>query len=112
VLPVSSRQTTSEEAISPSFIEAGLGLKEIAPHGDGNRTQVPSGKIGTVQDVANVVLFLGSGLSDTSQVRPSMSIEAHTCTDSLFVFSPLFHTLYAKSLLIQDFVSKPGVAIS
>jgi NAD(P)-dependent dehydrogenase (short-subunit alcohol dehydrogenase family) len=51
-------------AVAPGFIEAGMGLEEIARRGDEIRAQVPSGKIGTAQDVANVVLFLASDLSD------------------------------------------------
>jgi NAD(P)-dependent dehydrogenase (short-subunit alcohol dehydrogenase family) len=51
-------------AIAPGFIEAGMGLEDIAHHGEEIRAQIPSGKIGTAQDVANVVLFLASGLSD------------------------------------------------
>lgn len=51
-------------AVAPGFIEAGMGLKGIAEHGDEIREQIPSGRIGTPQDVANVVLFLASGLSD------------------------------------------------
>lgn len=51
-------------AVAPGFIEAGMGIEEIARHGQEIRSQIPSGKIGTAQDVANVVLFLASGLSD------------------------------------------------
>jgi 3-oxoacyl-[acyl-carrier protein] reductase len=51
-------------AVAPGFIEAGMGLEGIAHRGDEIRAQVPSGKIGTAQDVANVVLFLASDLSD------------------------------------------------
>jgi 3-oxoacyl-[acyl-carrier protein] reductase len=51
-------------AVAPGFIEAGMGLDGIARYGDEIRAQVPSGKIGTAQDVANVVLFLASDLSN------------------------------------------------
>jgi NAD(P)-dependent dehydrogenase (short-subunit alcohol dehydrogenase family) len=51
-------------AVAPGFIESGMALETIARHGDEIRAQVPSGKIGTAQDVANVVLFLASSLSD------------------------------------------------
>ncbi len=51
-------------AVAPGFIEAGMGLEGIANHEDEIRAQIPSGRIGTPQDVANVILFLASGLSD------------------------------------------------
>lgn len=51
-------------AVAPGFIETGMGLETIAVHGDEIRAQIPSGRIGSPQDVANVVLFLASGLSD------------------------------------------------
>lgn len=51
-------------AVAPGFIEAGMGLEEIAKHGAAIRSQIPSGKIGTPLDVANAVLFLASNLSN------------------------------------------------
>ena len=51
-------------AVAPGFIDSGMGVEGIARHGDEIRAQIPSGKIGTAQDVANVVLFLASDLSD------------------------------------------------
>lgn len=51
-------------AVAPGFIDAGMGLDGIAKNGDEIRSQIPSGKIGTPQDVANVVLFLASDLSN------------------------------------------------
>lgn len=51
-------------AVAPGFIEAGMGMEGIRKYGDEMRSQIPSGKIGTPQDVANVVLSLASGLSD------------------------------------------------
>lgn len=51
-------------AVAPGFIETGLGMEEIERRGNEIRSQIPSGKIGTPEDVANVVLFLASPLSD------------------------------------------------
>ena len=51
-------------AVAPGFIEAGMGLEDIAKHGKEIRAQIPSGKIGSSHDVANVVLFLASDLSN------------------------------------------------
>jgi NAD(P)-dependent dehydrogenase (short-subunit alcohol dehydrogenase family) len=59
-----ARDNIQAYAVAPGFIEVGMGLEGIARHGDEIRAQVPSGKIGTAQDVANVVLFLASDLSD------------------------------------------------
>ncbi|MFN0158669.1 MAG: SDR family NAD(P)-dependent oxidoreductase [Bacteroidota bacterium] len=51
-------------SVAPGFIEAGMGLSGIAEHGDEIRSQIPSGKIGSPDDVANVVMFLASPLSN------------------------------------------------
>ena len=51
-------------AVAPGFIETGLGMEEIERRGNEIRAQIPSGKIGTPEDVANVVLFLASPLSN------------------------------------------------
>jgi 3-oxoacyl-[acyl-carrier protein] reductase len=51
-------------AVAPGFIEAGMGLEDIARKEAEIKAQIPSGKIGTAQDVANVVTFLASALSD------------------------------------------------
>jgi 3-oxoacyl-[acyl-carrier protein] reductase len=50
-------------AVAPGFIEAGMGMEGIRQRGDQIRSEIPSGKIGTPQDVADVVLFLASDLS-------------------------------------------------
>jgi 3-oxoacyl-[acyl-carrier protein] reductase len=59
-----AKENIQTYAVAPGFIETGMGLEEIARRGEEIRSQIPSGKIGTPQDVANVVLFLASGLSD------------------------------------------------
>lgn len=51
-------------AVAPGFIEAGMGLDGIRRQEEEIRSQIPSGKIGSAQDVANVVLFLASDLSN------------------------------------------------
>jgi NAD(P)-dependent dehydrogenase (short-subunit alcohol dehydrogenase family) len=51
-------------AVAPGFINTGMGMEEIASRGDAIRAEIPSGKIGTPDDVANVVLFLASDLSN------------------------------------------------
>jgi 3-oxoacyl-[acyl-carrier protein] reductase len=51
-------------AVAPGFIDAGIGREDIARMEEEIRAQIPSGIIGSAQDVANVVLFLASGLSD------------------------------------------------
>ncbi len=51
-------------AVAPGFIEAGMGLEGIRRQEEEIRSQIPSGKIGSAQDVANVVLFLASDLSN------------------------------------------------
>jgi len=64
VARVLAKDNIQAYAVAPGFIEAGMGLEGIARYGDEIRAQVPSGRIGTTQDVANVVLFLASGFSD------------------------------------------------
>ena len=51
-------------AVAPGFIETDMAQDDIEQHENEIRAQIPSGKIGTPQDVANVVLFLASDLSD------------------------------------------------
>ena len=59
-----ARDNIRAYAVAPGFIEAGMAIEEIEEHGDEIRSQIPSGRIGTAQDVANVVLFLASHFAD------------------------------------------------
>jgi NAD(P)-dependent dehydrogenase (short-subunit alcohol dehydrogenase family) len=51
-------------AVAPGFIQTGMAQEEIERHGSEIKTQIPSGKVGNPEDVANVVLFLASNLSN------------------------------------------------
>lgn len=49
-------------AVAPGFIQTDMVKEEIKRYGDNIREQIPSGKIGMPEDVANLVLFLASDL--------------------------------------------------
>jgi len=51
-------------AVAPGFIETDLAAEDLERYGDEIRAQIPSGKVGLPGDVANVVLFLSSDLSN------------------------------------------------
>ena len=51
-------------AVAPGFIETDMATEELAHHGEEIRAQIPSGKVGLPEDVAHVVLFLASDLSN------------------------------------------------
>ena len=51
-------------AVAPGWINAGMAREGLTRHEDEIRSEFPSGRIGTPQDVANVVLFLASDLSN------------------------------------------------
>jgi NAD(P)-dependent dehydrogenase (short-subunit alcohol dehydrogenase family) len=59
-----ARDNIQAYAVAPGFIEAGMAIEEIADHGNEIRSEIPSGRIGTAQDVANAVLFLASNFAD------------------------------------------------
>lgn len=50
--------------VAPGFIETEMAAPEIAARGQEIVEQIPLGRIGTVEDVAAVVLFLASPMSD------------------------------------------------
>jgi 3-oxoacyl-[acyl-carrier protein] reductase len=51
-------------SVAPGFIETDMAAEAIAAYGDAIRAEIPSGRIGTPADVANLVTFLASGLAD------------------------------------------------
>ena len=51
-------------AVAPGFIDTDLAAEDLERYGDEIRAQIPSGKVGLPGDVANVVLFLSSDLSN------------------------------------------------
>lgn len=50
--------------VAPGFVETDMAADELAKHRDAIESQIPVGRVATVDDVANVVLFLASPLSD------------------------------------------------
>ena len=50
--------------IAPGFIDTDMARSEIEAHGEEIIRQVPLGRIGTVGDVAGVILFLASPIAD------------------------------------------------
>jgi len=50
--------------IAPGFIDTDMARSEIEAHGEEIIRQVPLGRIGTVGDVAGVILFLASPMAD------------------------------------------------
>jgi NAD(P)-dependent dehydrogenase (short-subunit alcohol dehydrogenase family) len=50
--------------IAPGFIETDMARSELEKHYDAIVGQIPLGRVGTVGDVAGVILFLASGLGD------------------------------------------------
>jgi 3-oxoacyl-[acyl-carrier protein] reductase len=51
-------------AVAPGFIETDMATEELEHRGEEIRAQIPSGKVGLPDDVAHVVLFLASDLSN------------------------------------------------
>jgi NAD(P)-dependent dehydrogenase (short-subunit alcohol dehydrogenase family) len=51
-------------AVAPGIIETDTVRKQIGGREDSYAAQIPLGRVGTAEDVANVVLFLASPLSD------------------------------------------------
>jgi NAD(P)-dependent dehydrogenase (short-subunit alcohol dehydrogenase family) len=51
-------------SVAPGFIETDMAAGAIGSYGDAIRAEIPSGRIGTPDDVARIVTFLASGLAD------------------------------------------------
>lgn len=59
-----ARDNILSYAVAPGFIQTDMVVEELKHYGEEIRAQIPSGVIGTANDVANVVLFLASDLSN------------------------------------------------
>ncbi len=51
-------------AVAPGFIETEMSALALATHGQTIRAEIPSGRVGTPEEVATIVAFLASGLAD------------------------------------------------
>lgn len=59
-----ARWNITSNCVNPGFIETDMAAGEIARRGDEIRNEIPLGRIGTPRDVADLVLYLASPLSD------------------------------------------------
>ncbi|HXI14210.1 MAG TPA: SDR family NAD(P)-dependent oxidoreductase [Thermoanaerobaculia bacterium] len=50
--------------VAPGFVDTSMAAEELKLHGDEIVAQIPVGRVAEVADVANVILFLASPLSD------------------------------------------------
>ena len=50
--------------VAPGFIETDMARGELEAHGEEILKQIPLGRVGTVDDVASVILFLASPMAD------------------------------------------------
>jgi len=50
--------------VAPGFVETEMAASELAAHREEILSQIPAGRVATARDVANVILFLASPLSD------------------------------------------------
>jgi 3-oxoacyl-[acyl-carrier protein] reductase len=51
-------------AVAPGFIETGMAASELAARGDEIRAEIPSGRVGSPEDVAGIIAFLASPLAN------------------------------------------------
>jgi NAD(P)-dependent dehydrogenase (short-subunit alcohol dehydrogenase family) len=59
-----ARWNVTSNCVNPGFIETDMAAHEIAKRGEEIKSEIPLGRIGTPRDVADLVLFLASPLSD------------------------------------------------
>jgi NAD(P)-dependent dehydrogenase (short-subunit alcohol dehydrogenase family) len=51
-------------SVAPGFIETDMAADSLARHGEHIRGEIPSGRVGTPDEVASIVAFLASGAAD------------------------------------------------
>jgi 3-oxoacyl-[acyl-carrier protein] reductase len=59
-----AKDNITSTCVAPGFIETEMAKSELEKHYDDIVNQVPLGRVGTVDDVAGVILFLASPLAD------------------------------------------------
>jgi 3-oxoacyl-[acyl-carrier protein] reductase len=59
-----AKDNITSTCVAPGFIETEMAKSELEKHGDDIVNQIPLRRVGTVDDVAGVILFLASPLAD------------------------------------------------
>ena len=59
-----TRDNIIASCVAPGFIETEMARAELEAHLEEIRGQIPLGRVGTVDDVAAVILFLASPMAD------------------------------------------------